>query len=85
MACTFSARPVAVVRQVGRDTSFAPTDEPEAAPQSQPQRLQDRSSLWKGTFMNKVEHFRTSKSPYKASYGNFIGGKWTCPAFVESI
>ena len=26
--------------------------------------------------MNMVEHFRTSKSPYKASYGNFIGGKW---------
>ena len=26
--------------------------------------------------MNMVEHFRTSKSPFKASYGNFIGGKW---------
>lgn len=24
--------------------------------------------------MNKVEHFRISKSPFKASYGNFIGG-----------
>ena len=26
--------------------------------------------------MNMVEHFRTSKSPFKASYGNFISGKW---------
>ena len=26
--------------------------------------------------MNMVEHFRTSKSPFKATYGNFIGGKW---------
>ena len=26
--------------------------------------------------MNKVEHFRVAKSPYKASYDNFIGGKW---------
>jgi len=24
--------------------------------------------------MNKVEHFRTSASPFKAAYGNFIGG-----------
>jgi len=26
--------------------------------------------------MNKVEHFRTSASPFKSSYGNFIGGKF---------
>jgi len=26
--------------------------------------------------MNKVEHFRTARSPYKTSYGNFIGGKF---------
>jgi aldehyde dehydrogenase len=26
--------------------------------------------------MNKVEHFRTAKSPFKTIYGNFIGGKW---------
>ncbi len=26
--------------------------------------------------MNMVEHFRTAKSPFKATYGNFIGGKW---------
>lgn len=26
--------------------------------------------------MNKVEHFRTSVSPFKSSYGNFIGGKF---------
>lgn len=26
--------------------------------------------------MNKVEYFRTAKSPFKASYGNFIGGQW---------
>ncbi|MFN4159356.1 MAG: aldehyde dehydrogenase [Gemmobacter sp.] len=26
--------------------------------------------------MNKVEHFRTSRSPYKVGYGNFIGGQF---------
>ncbi len=26
--------------------------------------------------MNKVEYFRVSASPFRASYGNFIGGKW---------
>jgi len=26
--------------------------------------------------MNNVEHFRTSASPFKSSYGNFIGGKF---------
>lgn len=26
--------------------------------------------------MNKVEHFRTAKSPFKARYDNFIGGRW---------
>jgi aldehyde dehydrogenase len=26
--------------------------------------------------MNKVEHFRASASPFKSSYGNFIGGKF---------
>ncbi|MES2143075.1 MAG: aldehyde dehydrogenase [Pseudomonadota bacterium] len=26
--------------------------------------------------MNKIEHFRTAKSPFKAAYDNFIGGKW---------
>ena len=26
--------------------------------------------------MNKIEHFRVTKSPFKASYDNFIGGKW---------
>jgi aldehyde dehydrogenase len=26
--------------------------------------------------MNKVEHFRTAKSPFKAKYDNYIGGKW---------
>jgi aldehyde dehydrogenase len=26
--------------------------------------------------MNKVEHFRMSASPFRATYGNFIGGKF---------
>jgi aldehyde dehydrogenase len=30
--------------------------------------------------MNKVEFFHTSKSPFAASYDNFIGGKWVAPA-----
>ena len=29
--------------------------------------------------MNKMEHFRVAKSPFKARYDNFIGGKWTAP------
>jgi len=29
--------------------------------------------------MNKVEHFRTAKSPFKARYDNFIGGRWVAP------
>ena len=29
--------------------------------------------------MNMVEHFRTAKSPFKATYGNFIGGNGCLP------
>ncbi|WP_136682894.1 aldehyde dehydrogenase [Falsirhodobacter xinxiangensis] len=29
--------------------------------------------------MNKVEQFRTAKSPFKERYDNFIGGKWVAP------
>ncbi|MDH2326259.1 aldehyde dehydrogenase family protein [Cereibacter sp. SYSU M97828] len=29
--------------------------------------------------MNKVEHFRTAKSPFKERYDNFIGGEWVAP------
>ena len=29
--------------------------------------------------MNKVEFYRTQKSPYAESYGNFIGGQWVAP------
>ena len=30
--------------------------------------------------MNKIEFFREAKAPFKARYGNFIGGKWVEPA-----
>ncbi len=29
--------------------------------------------------MTKMEHFRVAKSPFKARYDNFIGGKWVAP------
>ncbi|PKP69709.1 MAG: aldehyde dehydrogenase [Alphaproteobacteria bacterium HGW-Alphaproteobacteria-4] len=32
-----------------------------------------------GTTVNKPEHFRTAKSPFKARYDNYIGGKATPP------
>ena len=29
--------------------------------------------------MNKMEHFRVAKAPFKTRYDNFIGGKWLAP------
>ena len=36
-------------------------------------------NLMGGTTVNKPEHFRTAKSPFKARYDNYIGGKATPP------
>ena len=42
-------------------------------------RVEVARNLMGGTTVNKPEHFRTAKSPFKARYDNYIGGKATPP------